>query len=81
MFAGMSDIEPAPDLRLATLKRLAQELKMPVEAFLSDQFEGEVGDLLTFMRLWAAIEDSQGRRRVISVARQEAVRAGDKGER
>jgi hypothetical protein len=77
----MSDIESPHDRRLATLKRLARELHVPVEAFLSDQFQGEVGDLLTLMRLWAAIDDSQGRRRVISVARQEAARAEEKGER
>lgn len=77
----MADNESRPDQRLETLKRLAHELNLPVGVFLNDQFEGEVSDLLTLMRLWVAIEDSQGRRRVISVARQEAARAGGKGKR
>ncbi|KNY21611.1 hypothetical protein [Methylobacterium sp. ARG-1] len=77
----MSDIESPHHRRLATLKQLALELQMPVEAFLNDQPEGEVGDLLTLMRLWVAIKDSPGRRRVISVARQEVARTGDKGAR
>lgn len=76
----MADIESPLSKRLKTLKRLAQELRLPVESFLGDQFDGDVGDLLTLISLWSSIQDSQGRFRVISVAREEAARAGDKGE-
>lgn len=63
---------------LATLKQLALELNVPVEAFLGAAAESEVEDLLTLVRLWSAIPDSQGRRRVLSVARQEAARSDPK---
>lgn len=70
-------INPLPvDHHAATLGRLAAELNMPVEAFLSDLPDGDAGELLTLMRLWSAIEDGQGRRRVLSLARVEAERAG-----
>jgi hypothetical protein len=65
----------------AALERLARKLNVPIEAFLNDWPEGEAGDLLALMRLWAAIKDSQGRRRVISVARLEAERADYAGQR
>ncbi|WP_070999099.1 hypothetical protein [Methylobacterium sp. C1] len=57
---------------IATLKQLARELNVPVEAFLRAPAEGEAGDLLTLVRLWSSIPDTEGRRRVLSVARQEA---------
>ncbi|MGC5780222.1 hypothetical protein [Methylobacterium sp. NFXW15] len=63
---------------IATLKQLARELNVPVEAFLQAPAEGEAGDLLTLARLWSAIPDTQGRRRVLSVARQEAERSEGK---
>lgn len=63
---------------IATLKQLAHELNVPVEAFLRAPAEGEVGDILTLVRLWSAIPDTQGRRRVLSVARQEADRSEGK---
>jgi transcriptional regulator with XRE-family HTH domain len=63
---------------LTTLSRLAAELNVPVEAFLGDPSEGDVGELLALIRLWSAIQDSQGRRRVLSAARLEAERSSDK---
>jgi hypothetical protein len=35
---------------IATLKQLARELNVPVEAFLRAPAEGEAGDLLTLVR-------------------------------
>ncbi len=58
---------------IATLKQLAESSTPPVEAF-SKRQRGEAGDLLTLVRLWSSIPDTQGRRRVLSVARQEAER-------
>lgn len=63
---------------IATLKQLAHELDVPVEAFFREPEDSDAGDLLTLVRLWSAIPDNQGRRRVLSVARQEAERSEDK---
>jgi transcriptional regulator with XRE-family HTH domain len=63
---------------IATLKQLARELNVPVETFLRVSAEGEAGDLLTLVRLWSAIPDTQRRRRVLSVARREAERSESK---
>ena len=62
----------------ATLKRLADELDVPVDVFRSAIPESETGGLLTLVRCWLAIKEGQGRRRVLSLARQEAERAGYK---
>jgi transcriptional regulator with XRE-family HTH domain len=68
----------SPLSHVATLERLAHELNVPVEAFLTETMEGEAGELLTLVRLWSSIEDTQGRRRVLSLARIEAERASYK---
>ena len=68
--------------RSALLERLARELDLPVEAFLPGAEspgappDPEAGELLALVRHWLAIEDGQARRRVLSLARQEAERAG-----
>jgi hypothetical protein len=69
-----NDKDPA-DCHPTTLKRLADELSVPPEIFLSDPFEGDAGELLALVRHWLAIQDTPGRRRVLSIARQEAERA------
>ena len=56
------------------LGRVAEALGLPVEAFYSDA-PGEAGELLTLMRLWAAIEDKQARQRILTIARQEFERS------
>jgi hypothetical protein len=70
-----NDKHPA-DCHTATLKRLADELNVPPEIFSSDACEGDAGELLALVRHWLAIQDSPGRRRVFSIARQEAERGG-----
>ncbi|MDP4005186.1 hypothetical protein [Methylobacterium sp. NEAU K] len=67
--------------RLATrhgtaLRRLARELNVPTETFSGEPPAGEAGELLALMRHWLAIEDGQSRRRILSLARQEAERSG-----
>lgn len=59
----------------ALLCRVAEALGLPVEAFYTDA-PGEAGELLTLMRLWAAIEDRQARQRILMAARQEFERSG-----
>jgi hypothetical protein len=67
-----------PDLhsscRAAALKQIADVLNIPVEVLLGEPSGSEADDLLTLVGLWSAIQDGQGRRRVLSVARQEAER-------
>lgn len=60
----------------ALLMRLARELSVPPETFLSEPPDGEAGELCALVRHWLAIGDSQARRRVLSLARQEAERSG-----
>jgi len=73
--------------RSATLERLARELDLPVEAFFTDavpdakspgaeSLDADAGELLALVRHWLAIDDGQARRRVLSLARQEAERSG-----
>ena len=71
----MIDIKPSAEQRAAVLKRLADELNVPVETFLNGPDNSEIDDLATLVRLWLEIENPQGRRRVLSVARQEVDRA------
>lgn len=64
---------------LARLRHIADSLGVPVSAF----FEGdpdEAADVLTLVRLWAAISDAQARRRILNLARQEAARCGYREE-
>ena len=56
------------------LLRVSETLGLPVEAFYHDA-PGEAGELLTLMRLWAAIENKQARQRILMVARQEFERS------
>jgi hypothetical protein len=64
------------------LERLARELDLPVEAFFTeaapdpDGLDADAGELLALVRHWLAIGDGQARRRVLSLARQEAERSG-----
>lgn len=65
---------------------LARELDVPVEAFFTDAardadapgtaLDADASELLALVRHWLAIGDGQARRRVLSLARQEAERAG-----
>ena len=60
----------------ALLGKLAGALDVPVETFLDEAPDGEAGELFALVRHWLAIGDSQGRRRVLSAARQEVERSG-----
>lgn len=66
------------------LERLARELDLPVETFLpaaasrdaAQPLDADASELLALVRHWLAIDDGQARRRVLSLARQEAERSG-----
>lgn len=58
------------------IERLARELNVPAATFLEEPPDGDAGELFALVRHWLAIGDSQARRRVLSLARQEAERAG-----
>jgi hypothetical protein len=60
----------------ARLAQLARMLDVPVETFLDTPPDAEAGELCALVRHWLAIGDGQARRRVLSLARQEAERAG-----
>jgi hypothetical protein len=60
----------------ALLAQLARELNIPLETFLDEPPDGDAGELFALVRHWLAIGDSQARRRVLSLARQEAERSG-----
>lgn len=66
--------QPSNDHTYGLLVRVAEALGLPVDAFYSDA-PGEAGELLTLMRLWAAIEDKQARQRILTVVRQEFERS------
>jgi hypothetical protein len=51
-------------------------LNVPAETFLGEPPEDVAGELFTLVRHGLAIEDGQGRRRVLSAARQDAGRSG-----
>jgi hypothetical protein len=68
--------EPLTGRHGALLERLARELNVPAETFLDEPPDGDAGELCALVRHWLAIGDSQGRRRVLSLARQEAERSG-----
>lgn len=72
---GMLDFKLPLNRHAAALKQIADELNLPVEAFLDEPLGSEAADILALVRFWSAIHDGQGRRRVLSVARQEAERA------
>ena len=58
------------------LETLAGALNVPAETFLDEPPDGEAGELFALVQHWLAIGDGQGRRRVLSLARQEAERSG-----
>jgi hypothetical protein len=66
--------QPSTHHAYTLLVRVAEALGLPVEAFYSDA-PGEAGELLTLMRMWAAIEDKQVRQRILTVVRQEFERS------
>lgn len=70
----MDTLAAHTDPRALGLKRLVRERNVSAEAFLDELREGDVGELLDLVHHWLAIEDGQGRRRVLSLARQEAGR-------
>ena len=75
----MDTLDPHAACRAATLNRLARALDVPVEEFLDEPSDSDASDFIALVQLWSEIEDREGRRRVLSVARQEAERGGYKG--
>ncbi|MCJ2074100.1 hypothetical protein MKK68_00285 [Methylobacterium sp. E-016] len=54
------------------LQAIARALNVKPETLFAEATEDEVSEAATLIRLWLRITDPQGRRRVLSVARQEA---------
>ncbi|MFC6027408.1 hypothetical protein ACLBXJ_28255 [Methylobacterium mesophilicum] len=77
--AIMDTLDPSLIGHASALERVARALDVPVSEFLNERPADDADDLLALLRLWSEIEDSQGRRRVLSMARQEAERGGYKG--
>ncbi|MGU3341640.1 hypothetical protein ACLBXJ_26890 [Methylobacterium mesophilicum] len=77
--AIMDTLDPSLIGHASALERVARALNVPVSGFLSERPADDADDVLALLRLWSEIEDSQGRRRVLSMARQEAERGGYKG--
>ncbi|MCJ2057095.1 hypothetical protein MKL09_11070 [Methylobacterium sp. J-048] len=75
----MDTLDPHIDRHAATLSPLAHTLDRPVAEFFGEPPVGEAGDLLALVQFWSAIEDGEGRDRVLSVARREAECGGYKG--
>ncbi|MCJ2143886.1 hypothetical protein [Methylobacterium sp. E-066] len=75
----MDTLDAHTDRHAATLNRLAHTLDVPVAELFGEPPVGEAGALLALVQFWSAIEDGEGRHRVLSVARREAERGGYKG--
>ena len=75
----MDTLDPATTRHASALNRLARALDVPVEELIGEPSDGDTSEFLALVQLWSEIEDSEGRRRVMSVARQEAERGGYKG--
>ena len=58
------------------LQAIARALSIEPEALLVDGLESDVSEVTRLLHLWSKIDDVQGRRRVLSVLRQEAERCG-----
>lgn len=65
------------DLYNPLLHAIAAALDVPVTAFLSEPVGDDGGDVIALLRAWAAIEDTQGQRRVLNAAQREADRSSD----
>ena len=76
---AMDTLDPNLTGQASALERIARALNVSVAEFLNERPADEADDLLALVLLWSEIEDSQGRRRVLSTARQEAERGGYKG--
>lgn len=75
----MDTLDPTTARHASALNRLAHALGVPAEEFLGESPDSDASDLLALVQFWSEIEDNQGRRRVLSIARQEAERGGYKG--
>ena len=58
----------------ARLKQIADALGIPVSQFYGERDPPPVGDVFELIRLYAAIDDVQGRQRLMNVARREVAR-------
>ena len=58
----------------ARLKQIADALGIPVSQLYGERDPLPVGDALELLRLYATIDDVQGRQRLMNAARQEAAR-------
>lgn len=76
--AIMDTLDPSLADHASILERVARALDAPVAEFIDERSVDEGDDLLALVRLCSKIEDNQGRRRVLDVARQEAKRGSHK---
>lgn len=71
------DLDPSSKERgMANLRRIADALGRPIESFYQSSLVGEEAERLELLLLWDRISNSQGRRRLLSLARKEAEREG-----
>lgn len=75
----MNPLDPQADRHASALHRLAGELRVPVEEFIGEPSDSDTGEFLVLVQFWSKIEASEGRQRVLNIARQEAERGGYKG--
>lgn len=75
----MDPFDPKADRHASALHRLTRELRVPVEEFIGEPSDSDTGEFLVLVQLWSKIEDSEGRRRLLNIAHQEAERGGYKG--
>jgi hypothetical protein len=64
------------EIKNPQLQAIARALDIEPEALLVDGSEADVGEVTRLLHLWSKIDDVQGRRRVLSILRQEAERCG-----
>ena len=71
----MDHSQPPSAASYDRLREIADALRVPISV-LFEMSPGEIADTSELMWFWAAITDTQGRRRVLNLARSEAARCG-----
>ena len=76
LLSGVSRTARMAEIENPQLHAIARALSIEPEALLTDGLEADISEVASLLHLWSKIDDVQGRRRVISVLRQEAERCG-----